>query len=138
MQDKIFADQGYSVKNAKMLHLENYLYLTAALDPLTSLEVSCVAREDGCYLEASCVPSQPGRVSGCRLDYTSSAGSASRNVTQFNTNVMVTAVLCDNQTFSYTGTAYDAMLRPLECIRNSTTKCPLLKGNAILSLLNFS
>ena len=111
----------------------NYsVFFTAALDPLTSLEVSCVAGEDGCYLAASCVPSQPGLVSGCRLDYMSSAGSASKNVTQLSTSSRIAAVSCDNQTISYTGTAYDSMLRALGCPRSGVTKCPLMRGNVFV------
>ena len=105
---------------------------SSALDPLTSLEVSCVAGEDGCYLEASCVPSQPGLVSGCRMDYMSSAGSASKNVTQLSTSSRIAAVSCDNQTISYTGTAYDSILRALGCPRSGVTKCPLMRGNVFV------
>ena len=87
-----------------------------------------MAGEDGCYLEASCVPSQPGLVSGCRLDYNSSAGAASRNVTQLSTSSRIAAVSCDNQTISYTGRAYDSMLRALGCPHSGMTKCPAPKG----------
>ena len=83
-----------------------------------------MAGEDGCYLEASCVPSQPGLVSGCRLDYTSSAGSASMNITQLSTNSRIVMVSCDNQTISYTGTAYGSVLGALGCSRSGMTKCP--------------
>ena len=75
------------------------------------------------------MPSQPGLVSGCRLDYTSSAGSASKNVTQLSTSSRIAAVSCDNQTISYTGTAYDSMLRALGCSRSGVTKCPFVRGN---------
>ena len=92
-----------------------------------------MAGEDGCYLEASCVPSQPGLVSGCRLDYMSSAGPALRNVTQLSTN-RIAAVSCDNQTISYTGTVYDLMLRALGCPRSGVTKCPPMRGNIAQSI----
>ena len=108
------------------------LYMTShtALDPLTSLEVSCVAGEDSCYLEASCVPSQTGLVSGCRLDYMSSAGSESRYATPLSISSRIAEVSCDNQTMiSYTGRAYDSMLRALRCPRSGMTKCPLMRGN---------
>ena len=36
-----------------------YIHLYSPRSP-HPLEVSCVAGEDGCYLEASCVPNQPG------------------------------------------------------------------------------
>ena len=87
-----------------------------------------MAGVDGCYLEASCVSSQPGLVSGCRLDYMSSAGSASSNITQLSVCSRITAVSCDNQIISNTGTAYDSMLRTLGCPRSGMTKCPLMKG----------
>ena len=48
-----------------------FIYISldnTVLDFITSLEVSCVAGEDGCYLEASCVPSQPGLVRLAVLD----------------------------------------------------------------------
>ena len=106
----------------------------SALDPLTSLEVSCLAGVDGCYLAASCVPSQPGLVAGCRLDYTSSTGYKSRNVTELSTSSRIAVVSCDNQTISYIGTAYDSMSRALGCPRSGTTKCPFLKGNAYCGL----
>ena len=78
--------------------------------------------------------SQPGLVSGCRLDYTSSAGSASRNVTQLNTDSTIAAMSCDYQTISYTGTAYDSMLRPLRCPRSGATECPLMNGACVALL----
>ena len=93
-----------------------------------------MAGEDGCYLEASCVSSQPGLVSGCRLDYTSGAGAASRNVTQQNTNSRIASVSCDYQTISYTGRAYDSILRPLGCPRSGATECPLMNGACVALL----
>ena len=86
-----------------------------------------MAGVDVCYLEANCTSSQPelGLVSGCRLDYTSSAGAVSKNVTQLSRTV---AVSCDNQTISYTGTAYDSILGALGCPRTGVTKCPPPKG----------
>ena len=89
-----------------------------------------MAGEDGCYLEASCVPSQPGLVSGCRLDYMSSAGSECNISNQLSTSSRITSVSCDNQTISYTGIAYDSMLRALGCPRSGMTKCPILRGNS--------
>ena len=89
-----------------------------------------MAGEDGCYLEASCVPSQPGLVSGCRLDYMSSAGSECNISSQLSTSIRITSVSCDNQTISYTGTAYDPMLRALGCSRSGITKCPTMRGNS--------
>ena len=104
---------GSTTTNATLCELTYYLInglttfmytFNSALDPLTSLEVSCVAGEDGCYLEASCVPSQPGLVSGCRLDYTSSAGSEWRISSQLGASSKIAAaVSCDNQTIGYTG-----------------------------------
>ena len=78
--------------------------------------------------------SQPGLVSGCRLDYTSSAGAASRNVTQLNKNSRIAAVSCDYQTISYTGRAYDSMLKALGCPRSGVTKCPLMNGACVALL----
>ena len=74
------------------------------------------------------MPSQPGLVSGCRLDYTSSAGSESRNVTQLSVGSRSAQVSCDNPIISYTGTAYDSMLRQLRCSRSGMTKCPPIRG----------
>ena len=73
------------------------------------------------------MPSQPGLVSGCRLDYMSSAGFVSRNVTKMSTGSG--AVSCDNQTISFNGTAYDTMSRVLGCPHSGMTKCPSMRGN---------
>ena len=97
-----------------------------------------MAEDDGCYLEASCVPSQPGLVSGCRLDYTSSAGSESRYATPLSISSRIAEVSCDNQTISYTGRAYDSMLRALGCPRSGVTKCPLMRGNVFILIECFS
>ena len=75
--------------------------------------------------------SQPGLVSGCRLDYTSGAGSESRNATQLSISSRIAEVPCDNQTISYTGRAYGSMLRALGCPRSGVTKCPPVRGNVI-------
>ena len=91
-----------------------------------------MAGEDGCYLEASCVPSQPGLVSGCRLDYTSSAGSEWRISSRLGASSKIAAVSCDNQTIGYTGTAYDSMLRTLGCTRSGMTKCNSMIGTYFL------
>ena len=74
--------------------------------------------------------SQPGLVSGCRLDYMSSAGSECNISSQLSTSIRITSVSCDNQTISYTGTAYDSMLRALGCPRSGITKCPTMRGNS--------
>ena len=88
--------------------------------------------------------SQPGLVSGCRLDYTSSAGAALMNITQLSSSSRIAVVSCDNQTISYTGTAYDSMLRALGCPRSGMAKCPPMKGiiyfisnSTILNLIFF-
>ena len=117
-------------------NLPTIRYITAALDPLTSLEVSCVAEDEDCYLEANCVPSQPGLVSGCTLDYTR---SASGNVTKLNDKNRITAMSCENQNISYNGTAYNSMLRSLGCPRSGVTKCHLMRGKQIIvTLRNYS
>ena len=98
-----------------------------------------MAGKDGCYLEASCVPSQTGLVSGCTLDYMSSEGSESRYATPLSISSRIAEVSCDNQTMiSYTGRAYDSMLRALECPRSGVTKCPLLRSNVFVLIERFS
>ena len=76
------------------------------------------------------MPSLPGLVSGCRLDYMSSAGSECNISNQLSTSIRITSVSCDNQTISYTGTAYDSMLRALGCPRSGIAKCPTMRGNS--------
>ena len=74
--------------------------------------------------------SQPGLVSGCKLDYMSSAGSECNISSQLSTSIRITSVSCDNQTISYTGIAYDSMLRALGCPRSGIAKCPTMRGNS--------
>ena len=78
------------------------------------------------------MPSQPGLVSGCRLDYTSSAGSESRYAIPLSISSRIAEVSCDNQTISYTEHNYDSMLRALGCPRSGVTKCPLMRGNVFV------
>ena len=82
--------------------------------------------EDWCTV-ASCVPSQPGLVSGCRLGYSSSGGFISSNISQSVSGSRIAVVPCDNQTTSYNGTAYDSMSTALECPRSGMTKCSLVR-----------
>ena len=93
------------------------------LDFLTSLEVSCVAGEDGCNLEASCMSAEPAWAG-----QTGSAGSEYNISSQLSTIGRNTSVSCDNQTINYTGTAHDSMLRGLGCPRSGVTKCPQMRG----------
>ena len=78
------------------------------------------------------MPTQPGLISGCRLDYTSSAGSEWRISSQLGSSSKIAAVSCDNQTIGYTGTAYDSMLRTLGCTRSGMTKCNSMIGTYFL------
>ena len=102
--------------------LQHVVFITSDLNPLVSLEVSCVAGENGCYLETSCLPNEAWSVRGCRLDYSDNNGSTL--TFNHNSNVSIKVQIpCDNLTISYNRTAYDSMLRELPCTDSGMTRC---------------